>query len=71
MIDLAKLSATPVARGKPQRFPDHLDEYLHFFAAAPKTGETIRYAPTAAEPGFPLSWHPCAAHQCRPAGPLL
>ena len=43
MIDLAKLSATPVARREEQRFCDLPDEH-HYLGAGPKIGETIWYA---------------------------
>ncbi|MCY3872843.1 MAG: hypothetical protein OXF88_00955 [Rhodobacteraceae bacterium] len=40
MIDLVKLSATPVARREEQRFCDLPDEH-HYLGAGPKIGETI------------------------------
>ncbi len=43
MIDLAKLSATPVAHREEQRFRDLLDEH-HYLGVGPKIGETIWYA---------------------------
>ncbi len=59
MIDLAKLSATPVAHREEQRFRDLLDEH-HCLGAGPKIGETIWYAADDGSGAWP-AWRLSAA----------